>query len=158
MKPVPGWAWLVPAALAATLVGLWTPSGRRVPVVEPVVETESADALAAAAPTELAELSVELDEAGMWLTGTLTDSVPAPVGRFEPQAGTGSRYVIVLQEVDTTRTPSQIPVDTPLASAIVVTDTETGLEIAVESGERAWGKPSLTSTAVGFRLLLPPAE
>ena len=102
------------------------------------------------------DLSIALDEEGLWVTGALSESSDAPVGRLE-QHDQKPRYVLVLNRVDNPRMPDHIPLDGTLASTISLKDTVAGLEITVESGEQAWGAPRLRSTSRGFKLHIPHA-
>ena len=154
IAPLPPWAWLIPAALLVTLIALWLPSGSQLPTPPQINDAPSAEALAAAAPIELEDLSIELDDAGLWVTGTLSEPADAPVGRLEQQGPT-PRYVLVLNRVDNTRMPNHIPLDGTLASTISLKDTVAGLEVTVEAGEQPWGAPSLRSTGRGFKLHIP---
>jgi serine/threonine protein kinase len=157
ITPLPAWAWLVPAALLAALIALWMPSSSaRLPAPPPINDMPSAEALAAATPVELDDLSIALDEKGLWVTGVLSDSADAPVGRLE-QHDQQVRYVLVLNRVDNPRMPNHIPLDGTLASTISLKDTVAGLEVTVESGTQPWGAPSLRSTSQGFKLHIPNA-
>ena len=158
VAPIPLWAWLVPVALLVALISLWMPPPvTHLPVhTAPVDGTPSADKLAAAAPIELSDLAIEIDEEGLHVVGTLSESGDAPVGRLE-QHGPVPRYVLVLTRADNQRMPDRIPLDGTLASAITLDDTAAGLELTVVSGAQPWGAPRLRSTDQGFELLLPHA-